>query len=68
MEAGTDNTRSSLNYFVAGSALYLDWIERTRKQLDEVYGDAERLPDREVWPQLPLIPAAANEIVCWSKA
>lgn len=66
IEAGTDTTRVSLNQLVAGSALYPDWIERARKELDAVCGsNAERLPTREDAPLLPMIKAAAKESLRW---
>jgi len=66
MEAGSDTTRISLNQLVAGSALYPDWIERARKELDAVCGkNAERLPNLEDAASLPLIKAAVKETVRW---
>lgn len=66
IEAGTDTTRVSLNQLVAGSALFPDWIERARKELDAVCGsNAERLPTRDDAPALPLIKAAVKETLRW---
>jgi cytochrome P450 len=66
IEAGTDTTRISLNQLVAGSALFPDWIERARRELDAVCGaNAQRLPTREDSPFLPLIRAAAKETLRW---
>ncbi|KEF62901.1 uncharacterized protein A1O9_00875 [Exophiala aquamarina CBS 119918] len=67
IEAGTDTTRISLNQLAAGSALFPDWIERARKELDAVCGsNAERLPVPEDAPSLPLIRAAAKESLRWN--
>lgn len=66
MEAGSDTTRVSLNQVAAAAALFPDWVERARKQLDEVCGaNAERLPTAEDAPMLPLIKGAAKETVRW---
>ncbi|KAF5518693.1 Cytochrome P450 monooxygenase patI [Colletotrichum aenigma] len=66
MEAGTDTTRASLDQCVAAAALWPDWIERARKQLDEVCGaHAERLPTAQDMPNLPIIKGAVKESVRW---
>ncbi|KAI8167049.1 Cytochrome P450 monooxygenase COX1 [Colletotrichum sp. SAR 10_70] len=66
MEAGTDTTRASLDQCVAAAALWPDWIERARKQLDEVCGaPAERLPIAQDMPNLPIIKGAVKESVRW---
>lgn len=45
IEAGSDTTRVSLNQVAAAAALFSDWVQRAREQLDEVCGsNAERLP------------------------
>ncbi|KAI8310664.1 hypothetical protein K4K61_000347 [Colletotrichum sp. SAR11_59] len=66
MEAGTDTTRASLDQCVAAAALWPDWIERARKELDEVCGArAERLPTAQDMPNLPIIKGAVKESVRW---
>jgi len=66
IEAGSDTTRTTLHQFVAGSALWPDWIVRGREQLDAVCGsNAERLPTMRDMPQLPLIKAAVKESMRW---
>ncbi|KAH9207847.1 cytochrome P450 [Leptodontidium sp. 2 PMI_412] len=67
IEAGSDTTRVSLNQLVAAAALFPDWVERARKELDSVCGlNAERLPDANDAPRLPYIKAAAKETVRWN--
>jgi cytochrome P450 len=64
MEAGTDTTRISLHQTVAGAVLWPDWVERARKQLDEVCGaNAERLPTAQDSAALPIIKGAVKESV-----
>ncbi|KAJ0381900.1 hypothetical protein COL922a_013638 [Colletotrichum nupharicola] len=66
MEAGTDTTRASLDQCVAAAALWPDWIERARKQLDKVCGaHAERLPTAQDMPNLPIVKGAVKESVRW---
>lgn len=66
LEAGSDTTRVSLNQIAAAAALFPDWVERTRKQIDEVCGsNAERLPNADDAPMLPLVKAAAKESIRW---
>lgn len=66
MEAGSDTTRIALNTMVAGSALFPDWVQRARIELDAVCGsNAERLPTRLDTEKLPLIQAAAKEAIRW---
>ncbi|KAF2008786.1 cytochrome P450 [Aaosphaeria arxii CBS 175.79] len=67
IEAGSDTTRVSLNQLAAAAALFPDWVERARKELDEVCGsNAERLPTADDAPRLPYIKAAAKETVRWN--
>lgn len=66
LEAGSDTTRVSLHEMAAGAALFPDWVERVRRQLDEVCGrNAERLPTFEDMPRLPLVKAVAKETLRW---
>ena len=66
MEAGSDTTRQSLTQVVAGAALFPDWVERAREQLDEVCGyHADRLPTMEDAAKLPLVRAALKESLRW---
>lgn len=66
MEAGTETTRTSLHQCVAGAVLWPDWVERARKQLDEVCGaNAERLPEARDSASLPIIKGAVKESVRW---
>ena len=66
IEAGSDTTRVSLNQLAAAAALFPDWVERARQELDNVCGaNAERLPDALDAPNLPYIKAAAKETVRW---
>ncbi|KAE9574997.1 hypothetical protein CGMCC3_g8928 [Colletotrichum fructicola] len=66
MEAGTDTTRASLDQCVAAAALWPDWIDRAREQLDEVCGaNAERLPTAQDMPNLPIVKGAVKESVRW---
>lgn len=66
MEAGSDTTRMSMNQVIAGAALFPDWVERARKELDAVCGaNAERLPNFADLESLPLIKAAVKESLRW---
>lgn len=66
LEAGSDTTRNSLLETVAGTAMYPDWIERARAELDEVCGkNAERLPTFDDIDRLPMIRASVKETVRW---
>lgn len=66
IEAGSDTTRVSLSQILAAAALFPDWVERARKQIDEVCGaNAERLPVAGDAPRMPLVKAAAKEAVRW---
>ncbi|KAH0438512.1 cytochrome P450 [Colletotrichum camelliae] len=66
MEAGTDTTRASLDQCVAAAALWPDWVERARKELDDVCGaHAERLPTAQDMSNLPIIKGAVKESVRW---
>ncbi|KAL6401372.1 hypothetical protein AUP68_15241 [Ilyonectria robusta] len=69
IEAGSDTTRLTLNVALAAAVLQPDWVERTRKQLDEVCGaNAERLPNFSDMDQLPLIKGVAKESLRWKPA
>jgi cytochrome P450 len=66
MEAGSDTTRMSLHQFVAGAALWPDWVARARVELDAVCGtNAERLPEFFDRDSLPLIKGAVKETFRW---
>lgn len=66
MEAGSDTTRMTMNQVIAGAALFPDWVERARKELDAVCGpSAERLPYFGDLDSLPLIKAAVKESLRW---
>ena len=66
LEAGSDTTRVSLGQMIAGAATYPDWVERVRKQLDEVCGaNAERLPEWSDYDKLPYINAVVKESFRW---
>lgn len=64
IKAGTYMTRTSMLGVIAGSAMYPDWIERVRKELDATCGaDAECLPTFDDTDKLPMIKAAIKESV-----
>lgn len=66
MEAGSDTTRMTMNQVIAGAALFPDWVERAREQLDAVCGpNAQRLPGFADLDSLPLIKAAVKESLRW---
>jgi cytochrome P450 len=50
---------------VAAAATNMSWVHRVRKQLDEVCGDAGRLPDWSDIEKLPMIQAVIKEILRW---
>jgi len=66
MEAGSDTTRISLHEVVAAAALYPDWVERARMQLDRVCGaNGERLSVAQDLAQCPVIRGAVKESMRW---
>ncbi|KAF4551379.1 Cytochrome P450-like protein 60 [Elsinoe fawcettii] len=66
LEAGSDTSRMTLDQVIAGAALFPDWVERARVELDRVCGsNAERLPEFADMKQLPLIRAAIKEGIRW---
>lgn len=48
IEAGSDTTRNQLNLMLAAAAKYPAWVANAQKQLDEVCGNASRLPSFDV--------------------
>lgn len=68
MEAGSDTTRVALHQVVAGAALFPDWVERVRAELDAVCGsNAERLPSRHDIAHCPIIKGAVKESIRWKE-
>lgn len=65
IEGGSDTTRATLNLFTAAMATHPDFVERARKELDAVCGDAGRLPTFEDQARLPLVTAAIKETLRW---
>ncbi|VUC26362.1 unnamed protein product [Clonostachys rosea] len=67
IEAGSDTTRVALNQLMAGAALFPDWIQRARNDLDGVCGaNAERLPTASDIANLPYIKAISKEVLRWN--
>lgn len=48
IEAGSDTTRNQINVMLAAAAKYPAWVASAQRQLDEVCGDASRLPSFDV--------------------
>lgn len=66
MEAGSDTTRMALHQVVAGAALFPDWVDRARTELDLVCGDSgERLPTLLDIAHCPIIKGAVKESIRW---
>ncbi|SCO91351.1 related to cytochrome P450 [Fusarium oxysporum] len=65
MEAGSDTSRVSIGQGVAAAAIYGDWVKKAREELDEVCGDAERLPEFSDRDRLPYLSAVVKEILRW---
>ncbi|KAG8629607.1 hypothetical protein KVT40_003472 [Elsinoe batatas] len=66
LEAGSNTSRMTLDQVIAGAALFPDWVERARSELDEVCGgDAQRLPEIRDMPHLPFIKAVIKEAIRW---
>ncbi|KIX08808.1 uncharacterized protein Z518_03465 [Rhinocladiella mackenziei CBS 650.93] len=66
MEAGSDATRVALHEVVAGAALFPDWVERARVELDSVCGaNGERLSDFSDIEHCPIIKGAVKESIRW---
>ncbi|KAH7067217.1 cytochrome P450 [Paraphoma chrysanthemicola] len=65
MEAGSDTSRVTIGQIIAGAATYPDWVARARALLDEVCGDAERLPQWSDKPNLKYISAVVKEGFRW---
>uniref|UniRef100_A0A8H7KFH9 Cytochrome P450 n=1 Tax=Bionectria ochroleuca TaxID=29856 RepID=A0A8H7KFH9_BIOOC len=67
IEAGSDTTRVALNQLMAGAALFPDWIQRARKDLDDICGaNAERLPTASDITNLPYVKAISKEVLRWN--
>lgn len=66
IEAGSDTTRVALNQLVAGAALFPDFVQRARQDLDNLCGaDAQRLPVASDIASLPYIKAIGKEVLRW---
>jgi hypothetical protein len=65
IEGGSDTTRATLNLLTAAMATHPDFVERARKELDAVCGDAGRLPTFEDQAKLPLVTAVIKETLRW---
>src|SRR5579859_7790107 len=65
IEGGSDTTRATLNLLVAAMATHPDFVQRARKELDSVCGDAGRLPTFEDQAKLPLVTAVIKETLRW---
>ena len=65
IEGGSDTTRATLNLLTAAMATHPDFVERARKELDAVCGDAGRLPNFEDQAELPLVTACIKETLRW---
>lgn len=65
LEAGSDTSRTAMTQLLAAAAAYPEWVVTARKHLDEVCGDAERLPSLADRERLPYITAAVKEALRW---
>lgn len=65
VEAGSDTTRGTLNVVLAAACAQPDWLARAREQLDQVCGNAKRLPTFADMKQLQYIQAVAKEALRW---
>jgi len=65
IEGGSDTTRATLNLLTAAMATHPDFVERARKELDAICGDARRLPTFEDQAKLPLVTAVIKETLRW---
>ena len=66
MEAGSDTTRVSLHELLAAAALWPDWVERARTELDAICGaNAERLPQMADLKGCSVIKGAVKESIRW---
>jgi cytochrome P450 len=65
MEAGSDTSRVTIGQIIAGAATYPDWVARARASLDEVCGNAERLPQWSDKEKLKYISAVVKEGFRW---
>ncbi|KAI1031305.1 hypothetical protein LB504_000111 [Fusarium proliferatum] len=67
IEAGSDTTRVALNQLVAGAALFPNFVQRARQDLDNICGaDAQRLPVASDIASLPYIKAIGKEVLRWN--
>ena len=62
LEAGSDTTRNATNVALAAMATDPSWLPKVRAQMDEVCGDAQRLPGFEDWQKLTYIHAVVKEV------
>ena len=65
IEGGSDTTRATLNVFITAMATDSSFVERVRRQLDAVCGDAVRLPTLDDQDRLPLVTACVKETIRW---
>jgi Cytochrome P450 len=65
IEGGSDTTRATLNVFITAMAADPSFVNRARKDLDSVLGDAGRLPTFEDQEKLPIISACVKEVLRW---
>lgn len=65
IEGGSDTTRATLNVFITAMAGDPSFLNRARKHLDSVLGDAGRLPTFEDQEKLPIINACVKEVLRW---
>lgn len=66
IEAGSDTSRIAIGQVIAAAAIYTEWVQKARAELDAVCGShAERLPGFEDRDSLPYITAATKEALRW---
>lgn len=65
LEAGSDTSRNTLTVMMAGMAAHPEWVVTARKHLDEVCGDAARLPSLADRDSLQYITAVVKEALRW---
>ncbi|PVH83864.1 cytochrome P450 [Cadophora sp. DSE1049] len=65
MEAGSDTSRVAIGQAVAAAAIYPEWVQKARAELDAVCGDAERLPSFEDRKDIPYLTAVVKETLRW---
>ena len=68
ISAGSDNTRITLNVFVMAALCFPETIQKAREEVDQVCGNAKRLPGVKDMDKMPYMCAVVKEVLRWRPA